>query len=201
MYNTPPPPSELEVCPECRFEKRNGHSFECSENKPTPPPSVLLGVDNGKLGYDKTAKVYGHEQADGTLLIDRIETSEPPTTAAPIEEKENWEKTWDEIIWQQTVDILSDYQAGSAGKFDLVREQLKSFIRSTRSEAQQEERSKLKKEIQERIELSDILIESANKGDDLEDGWQPQERIDHEESAKAVLEELLLSPIFTQRDK
>jgi len=51
----------------------------------------------------------------------------------------------------------------------------------------------VKKTIEERITASELLIESAEKGQDLEDGWTPEERIDHETSVKMCLESLLQS--------
>lgn len=70
---------------------------------------------------------------------------------------------------------------------------LKSFILKAFEAGEQTERERMDKVIKERIEIADIMIQSAEKGDDLEDGWTPEERINHEESAKAVLESLLVT--------
>ena len=45
--------------------------------------------------------------------------------------------------------------------------------------------------IRSRIMASKLLIESAERGEDLEDGWSPEERIEHEESIKIAMESLL----------
>lgn len=53
-------------------------------------------------------------------------------------QKEKWEEEYETVIFPQTLDILYDYAAGSGGKADLVKEELKAFIRSQREQAKRE---------------------------------------------------------------
>lgn len=69
--------------------------------------------------------------------------------------------------------------------------ELKAFILKAYDAGRSEEREHIKKFIQERIEVSDIMLDAAYKGDNLGDGWTREERINHETSAKSVLEELI----------
>lgn len=52
----------------------------------------------------------------------------------------------------------------------------------------QETLREVRDEIQERLRSSKLIIEASEKGQDLEDGWTSQERIDHETSVIACLE-------------
>jgi hypothetical protein len=111
---------------------------ECTCDSSQPSKEELLGVDTGKVGGDKTAKVYGFVK-DGRVTITRVEYSEP----TPPEE---WEKEFDVKL----IGFLEARELRESGKTETSQEimeirlkDIKSFIHSLLKQREEEWRAKV----------------------------------------------------------
>ena len=94
----------------------------------------------------------------------------------PTNQSQGWEERWRDFCDNElNVDIYHHLP------------QIKAFIRDLLSRQRQE----LIEWAEGRLTASNLIIEASEQGQDLNDGYTPQERIDHELSAKAVLNEFI----------
>ncbi len=114
-----------------------------------------------KITEHEFTKDIGHRTED--LLMNTIKDNQELTNHKPIfMTTENWREEF-EIVWQMSVDHISDNRAGCYGKMDMVKKEMGGFISTLLSKERNKVYAELSATLPHSKLIQDIRDEERNK--------------------------------------